>query len=553
MKYTLEEFGEYVKTKHPDYSDLENTDLATRVLDKYPEYQDMIISETETVDVQQQPIGLLGRAKDVAFSISEGAQRSADDLGRLIGVDLAEREEYQPQTGLGEVSMTASEYLSPIGAGAGVLGKAMTGPIVTGMAKRQAAKQAVSGAAGKAAGAVGKFAQESFQALDDEITKLVDISDKYEKSKKPLLTKVLKEKAKEKKITKEILENMSDKDIQEHIAPHTGKPLPFKYSVKDMFYKNKDAIVNNSIKNLDDPKYLSGKGIEFQKAFKKVDEDMTKMLNKAIKDVKNVPIDMSEGYEKLHKELYDMGIVDEKGIAKEFQDKVMFKKAFDAIKVKYVPVKTKIKDSTSEGLKELLRNINVKGLPKETIPKKEKIQPIKTAQEIYNQLGIIDNAIDWNSKNSADAGLKVVREHYSNLLKRFPPFKDIVTRWHDRLTNLPVLERGILNKKGGLKVGGGSKLANKQLTLEEFDEMDRFLSENLDIKSSTEAIAVWRDIQGWKAWNEMFSQNQSVFETLPYLGHKAAIVKDVATSITRPIEKRVRKKLLEKKVRESQL
>ena len=64
MKYTLEEFGEYVKTKHPDYSDLENTDLATRVLDKYPEYQDMIISETETVDVQQKPslISNIGKA-----------------------------------------------------------------------------------------------------------------------------------------------------------------------------------------------------------------------------------------------------------------------------------------------------------------------------------------------------------------------------------------------------------------------------------------------------------------------------------------------------------
>ena len=44
-KYTLEEFGQMIKSKYPDYEDLDNLELANRMLEKYPTYQDMIVKK----------------------------------------------------------------------------------------------------------------------------------------------------------------------------------------------------------------------------------------------------------------------------------------------------------------------------------------------------------------------------------------------------------------------------------------------------------------------------------------------------------------------------
>lgn len=484
MKYTLEEFGEYIKTKQPDYSDLENTDLATRVLDKYPEYQDMIITETETVDVQQQPIGLLGRAKDLAYSVSEGAQRSADDLGRLIGVDIAEREEYQPQTGLGEVSMTASEYLSPIGAGAGVLGKAMTGPIVTGMAKRQAAKN---------------FAQENFQEL-------ADISQKYVTKGKSLLKKSPKEKIKDKQITKEILESMSDEDVASLKSDAIQETSKIEYDMPvDNFYKNKESIKRTSMKDLDSTNYLDQQGRNFQESFKKMDDSMRKITDSAIEEVKDVSIDITPTYESVTVKLTDMGLIDESGKAIKDNSRPLFSKTIDQLKS----------------------------------------EPNMTAGQIYRKIQNLDKQINYNDPNPFDDGLKELRRAFREELRKVSPkYDDIATRYHDRLSNLPTLEKIILDKTGKSKLGGGESLVRKNLKQSEFEEMDRFLSDNLDIPSTLETYGQWKNIQGWKAWNDYFGQNKTVFEKMPYMGSKAAIVKDVASSITTPVEKRVRKLFL---------
>ncbi|TAL46185.1 MAG: hypothetical protein EPN91_00775, partial [Salinibacterium sp.] len=39
---TLEQFGQSIKDKHPEYADLQNSDLAQKVLAKYPQYGDMV-------------------------------------------------------------------------------------------------------------------------------------------------------------------------------------------------------------------------------------------------------------------------------------------------------------------------------------------------------------------------------------------------------------------------------------------------------------------------------------------------------------------------------
>ncbi len=47
-KYTLEEFGQMIKSKYPDYEDLDNLELANRMLEKYPTYQDMIVKKKDS-------------------------------------------------------------------------------------------------------------------------------------------------------------------------------------------------------------------------------------------------------------------------------------------------------------------------------------------------------------------------------------------------------------------------------------------------------------------------------------------------------------------------
>ena len=39
---SLEQFGATIKAKHPEYADIQNADLAQKVLDKYPQYKDMV-------------------------------------------------------------------------------------------------------------------------------------------------------------------------------------------------------------------------------------------------------------------------------------------------------------------------------------------------------------------------------------------------------------------------------------------------------------------------------------------------------------------------------
>ena len=39
---TIEEFGQQIKSKYPQYNDLSDGDLGNKMLQKYPQYQDMI-------------------------------------------------------------------------------------------------------------------------------------------------------------------------------------------------------------------------------------------------------------------------------------------------------------------------------------------------------------------------------------------------------------------------------------------------------------------------------------------------------------------------------
>ena len=45
---SLEQFGQTIKAKHPEYGDLSNADVATKVLAKYPQYKDMVAPQAPT-------------------------------------------------------------------------------------------------------------------------------------------------------------------------------------------------------------------------------------------------------------------------------------------------------------------------------------------------------------------------------------------------------------------------------------------------------------------------------------------------------------------------
>ena len=41
----IEEFGQQIKTKYPEYQDMPDKDIGEKMLVKYPQYQDMITNE----------------------------------------------------------------------------------------------------------------------------------------------------------------------------------------------------------------------------------------------------------------------------------------------------------------------------------------------------------------------------------------------------------------------------------------------------------------------------------------------------------------------------
>ena len=46
-KYNVQEFSELIKTKYPEYKDIEDTELTTLVLNKWPEYKSVVTVEED--------------------------------------------------------------------------------------------------------------------------------------------------------------------------------------------------------------------------------------------------------------------------------------------------------------------------------------------------------------------------------------------------------------------------------------------------------------------------------------------------------------------------
>lgn len=89
-KQTLQQFGQSIKAKHPEYKDMDDTALAKAVLAKYPQYADMVEAEAPTTPTN----GRTPTGEPEAGDKRNAAQRWLDNL---ITPD-PRREEWQSPT-----------------------------------------------------------------------------------------------------------------------------------------------------------------------------------------------------------------------------------------------------------------------------------------------------------------------------------------------------------------------------------------------------------------------------------------------------------------------
>jgi len=90
---TIQEFGQKIKTKYPDYADMDDVTLGQKMLTKYPQYKDMV-SDVKTIAPQKQTKTLAQKAGEVNNAVGNFLGMGA--LGKGIG-------------------LTAFKYLSPEG------------------------------------------------------------------------------------------------------------------------------------------------------------------------------------------------------------------------------------------------------------------------------------------------------------------------------------------------------------------------------------------------------------------------------------------------------
>lgn len=100
MAMTLEELGQKVKAKYPQYNNLSDVDVANKVIAKYPQYKDQVTPAAAPVaggpPMGQQPQGWLGKTASAVGNFGVGFAKEAASIGhraaefgQLIGSESA--------------------------------------------------------------------------------------------------------------------------------------------------------------------------------------------------------------------------------------------------------------------------------------------------------------------------------------------------------------------------------------------------------------------------------------------------------------------------------
>ena len=79
---TLEQFGQTVKAKHPEYSDMSDTDVGNKVIAKYPQYKDMV-SSTPT-EKPWSPFATDTIVGKVGNFLTQGTQKFGNTMGNAL-------------------------------------------------------------------------------------------------------------------------------------------------------------------------------------------------------------------------------------------------------------------------------------------------------------------------------------------------------------------------------------------------------------------------------------------------------------------------------------
>jgi hypothetical protein len=120
---TPEEFGAHIKTKYPEYNDLDNADLTKRVLAKYPEYSDM-------VDTSPQSPGTLESGALGLMSGIPGAETVVSGL-RAISPKETYPEAHQALETLKDQAWEGHPVAYGAGKGAGMVGTGLALPVTS--------------------------------------------------------------------------------------------------------------------------------------------------------------------------------------------------------------------------------------------------------------------------------------------------------------------------------------------------------------------------------------------------------------------------------------
>jgi len=87
---TIEQFGQSIKAKYPQYKDVPDAELGKSTLTKYPQYQDRVVSSGETQPPQQTTLGKVGGfVKDVAVGIVKPIAQTAVQFPRAFASGVA--------------------------------------------------------------------------------------------------------------------------------------------------------------------------------------------------------------------------------------------------------------------------------------------------------------------------------------------------------------------------------------------------------------------------------------------------------------------------------
>jgi len=429
----------------------------------------------------------LETGKDIALSISEGAQAGAEAMAKtelpilkqLIGYsgEFAEREQYEPKTGVGKIGYKVGEYGAPIAPGLAAF--RMVGPISRGMAKRETIKATAKEGLSKLAKVVDKYAPTDFSGA------------------KKLLRKSEKEIATDKKIAKEILE---DQQLGDEVANTEYK------TVKEQMFENASTLGNKTltIEQLDKPEYIKKVGDDFRDSMNALYKNEAKKMEKAIdkipEDIKFEPLELLS---EIMPKLDDLALLDETGI--------------------------KVTEFTSKPLLgKIIKDLN----------KMDKGTTKMTPLELLNHIKALDGAIDYAAikKGSVrDRGMQVVRRLFRKKLGAVSKeYDELAKSIHDKL-------KAFGKKADDLgELGGGEKFALKNLTDQEVTEIGRVLKVNTKKNEAAKrALKEFDTISGWTSWNKHFGTNPGVLETLPYGGRNLEIVKSTVGTFLRPIRKKV--------------